>query len=77
MTSPTLSAADLYIAYENNELTPQKGLKAGLDITMAAIGVWGGGVGLAISAPYFILDATIGIENIKVPAYDNQMYSKF
>lgn len=44
--------------------TIDQGLKSSLDVTMGAVGAFGGPPGLIISGGYFLIDATIGVENV-------------
>jgi RHS repeat-associated protein len=48
-------------------ISPVKAIQKGtIDITMGAIGIWGGAPGMTIATIYFVVDATVGWDNIFV-----------
>lgn len=55
------SALYAYDAYDNNRSDQtQRYIKAGLDVTMGAIGLWGGPIGWGVSGMYFLVDVCGG-----------------
>ena len=58
VTSSTISLSGAYNYYSNGGEGSTVAIKAGLDVVMSAVGIWGGPIGFGISATYFILDST-------------------